>query len=224
MQALSCMIFYHWDTGCRWRSGHARLCDRLGSDLTITEPTDCMRLGALLVPALKFHFLSATWRLHLLNFTKNMRLPEFKFRRETLWPFLLAGTITWCSGHSATLPEVEWIIPIDKLGHWGLYGALATSMVRHPALGRWPWLKFWWAFPLASAYGLGDEFRQSLTQGIRHYDLLDWAADTAGAATAVVLYLKWGAYRWLMEMPLRRPHPPVAINAEPTPTPADVAR
>ena len=149
---------------------------------------------------------------------------KWQIRRETLWPFLLAGTITWCSGHPAQLPEVEWVIPIDKIGHWGLYGALATAIVRHPSSSRWPWIGGWWAIVLASAYGLGDEFRQSLTDGIRQYDLMDWAADTVGAITAVVLYLKWSGYRQLMEIPLRRKKPPVEVSAETPPTPADVTR
>ncbi len=127
-----------------------------------------------------------------------MNPPKLKFRRETLWPFLLAGTITWCSGHPATLPEVSWLA-VDKVGHFALYGALATAIIRHPALVRWPWLGLWWALPLASVYGLGDEFRQGLTAGVRQYDLMDWAADTVGA---VGLYVRWAWYRRLLETPL----------------------
>jgi len=73
--------------------------------------------------------------------------------------------------------------------------------VRHPALVRWPLLGCWWAMLLASAYGLGDEFRQSLNF-YRSYDLADWAADTLGAAVAVTLYLRWAGYRRLLETPL----------------------
>ncbi len=132
-----------------------------------------------------------------------MPLPQFKIRQSTLWPFLLAGTLTFCSGYPATLPTFE-LFQVDKLGHFGAYGTLATSMVRHPALLRWPWLRWWWALPLASAYGLGDEFRQSLTHGIRQYDLADWVADSVGAVVAVTLYIYWPWYRRLMETPLGR--------------------
>ena len=148
-----------------------------------------------------------------------MAISRWKPRRETLWPFLLAGTITWCSGFPATVPEVGWL-EVDKVGHFAAYGALATAIVRHPALARWPgfglppslpqlWRTGWWALVLASAYGLGDEFRQSLTAGIRQYDLADWAADTVGATVAVVLYARWPWYRQLMETPLwkKRPKP-----------------
>ncbi|HEX2860142.1 MAG TPA: VanZ family protein [Lacunisphaera sp.] len=131
-----------------------------------------------------------------------MSAPKFKVHRQTVWPFLLAATITVCSGYPAAVPEVRWFEP-DKLGHFAAYGALATAIVRHSALARWPRFGFWWALPLASAYGLGDEFRQTLNS-YRSYDLADWTADTLGAAVAVALYLRWTAYRRLLEKPLFR--------------------
>ena len=149
-----------------------------------------------------------------------MNLPRTKFRRETLWPFLLAGTITWCSGHPATLPDMGWF-EVDKPGHFAAYGALATAIIRHPALLRWPWLGWWWALPLASAYGLGDEFRQSFS-GIRMFEWADWVADTVGAALAVSLYIKWSGYRRLLETPLWKKRPKAestdVITAEPKPS------
>jgi VanZ family protein len=129
-----------------------------------------------------------------------MPLPKFNVRRDTVWPFLLAGTITVCSGYPAAVPEIDLFQP-DKIGHFAAYGALATAIIRHPALVRWPWLGLWWALPLASLYGLGDEFRQSLNY-YRSYDLADWAADTLGAAVAVTLYLRWPGYRRLLETPV----------------------
>ncbi len=148
---------------------------------------------------------SATGQGGSLKLRAMIKLPRPKFRRETLWPFLLAGTTTWCSGHPATLPEVSWLA-VDKVGHFALYGALATAIVRHPALVRWPWLGLWWALPLASAYGLGDEFRQSFTI-VRMFEWADWVADTVGAVVAVSLYIRWPWYRRLMEMPLWKKQP-----------------
>jgi VanZ family protein len=142
-----------------------------------------------------------------------------KFRRELAWPFALALTITWCSGFPAAVPT---IIDIDKAGHFAAYGALATAIVRLPELKRWPLLGCWWALVLASAYGMGDEFRQSLTHGIRTPDWHDWLADTLGATTAVALYLHWGWYRRWMELPVlkRKPAKPlVEISPEPLPNP-----
>lgn len=134
-----------------------------------------------------------------------MSLPRLKIRRETVWPFLLAGTITWCSGMPAAVPSTD-LLQLDKLGHFAAYGALATTIARHTAVLRWPGLGVWWAFPLASLYGLGDEFRQSLTD-IRTYDLMDWVADSIGAFVAVLLYAHWPAYRRLMERSLRERRP-----------------
>lgn len=124
-------------------------------------------------------------------------------RRAVLWPVVLAGTITLCSGFPAALPTVEWVAP-DKLGHFAAYGALATGCVRVKGLARWPWLGAWWAILLTSGYGLGDEFRQAWG-GVRMFELADWLADTAGAIVAVTLYLRWKAYRQWMERSLRLP-------------------
>lgn len=130
-----------------------------------------------------------------------MSLNKYKPRRETLWPFILAGSITLCSGFPATVPEVGLWIEIDKLGHFAAYGALATAILRHPAFLRRPVLGAAGAFLLASAYGLGDEFRQAWG-GVRMFEWADWTADTLGAAVAVVLYLRWAAYRRLLERPV----------------------
>jgi VanZ family protein len=130
-------------------------------------------------------------------------LPKIKLRRELVWPVLLAGTITLCSGYPAAVPEMGWFEP-DKVGHFAAYGALATAIARHPALTRWQTIGAAGAILLASLYGLGDEFRQSLTGGVRQYDLADWAADTVGAFVAVVLYVRWTKYRRWLETPVFR--------------------
>lgn len=129
-----------------------------------------------------------------------MPLTKYKLRRETLWPFFLAGSITLCSGFPATVPEMGWL-EVDKLGHFAAYGALATAILRHPAFLRRPVLGAWGAFLLASGYGLGDEFRQAWG-GVRMFEWADWTADTVGAAVAVMLYLRWAAYRRLLEKPV----------------------
>ena len=141
---------------------------------------------------------AATGSPDWLKVRSTMTRPKPKFRRDIVWPFLLAGTLTLCSGYPATVPEVRWF-EVDKLGHFAAYGALATGIVRIPEVARWIWLRRWWALVLASAYGMGDEFRQSLTHGIRSPDWHDWVADTLGAALAVSLYIHWPWYRRTME-------------------------
>lgn len=145
-----------------------------------------------------------------------MVISRWKPRRETIWPFLLGGTITFCSGYAAVHLESDWFAP-DKVGHFALYGALATAIARHPGLSRWPWLGAWWAIVLASAYGLGDEFRQSLTI-VRLFEWDDWIADTLGAALAVALYLRWPWYRSWMERPVFRNRPGEAAGLAEVPS------
>lgn len=117
-----------------------------------------------------------------------------------MWPFLLAGIITLCSGYPAAVPEIRWLEP-DKLGHFVAYGTLATAILRHPRFLRRPALGALGAFLLASGYGLGDEFRQTLN-AYRSYDLADWAADSLGALVAVASYVYWPRYRRLLETPV----------------------
>lgn len=126
----------------------------------------------------------------------------------------MAVTITWCSGRGAVSIESGWI-QIDKFAHFAIYGALATTIVRWARWRARLWRGAFWAAVIATGYGLGDEFRQSLTGGVRVFDLKDWAADAAGAMAAVGLYAGWPAYRRLMEMPLRRDKRAVQVSAEP---------
>ncbi|OHE89647.1 MAG: hypothetical protein A3G75_10295 [Verrucomicrobia bacterium RIFCSPLOWO2_12_FULL_64_8] len=123
-----------------------------------------------------------------------------------LWPVLLAGTISVCSGFGVVDVGLHWM-SIDKVAHFLVYGLLATAVARIPGLARWPFLNLRWAILMASAYGYGDEIRQSLTH-VRTFEISDWMADTAGAMVAVPLYAGWGRYRRLLEMPVRRKRPP----------------
>lgn len=128
--------------------------------------------------------------------------PELRHRihrpgwTATLWPVLLAATIMVASGRSEVASPS--IIGIDKLSHFVVFGLLATLVVRLlPAHGAG------WALLIVSVFGIADEWRQSFTPG-RFVEFADWVADTLGAATAIVIYRGWPAYRRLLEMPLGR--------------------
>jgi VanZ family protein len=84
----------------------------------------------------------------------------------------------------------------DKLLHAIEYAALGALLV--PALrlaGRSPVAALALAVGLASLYGATDEFHQSFVPG-RSADVLDWVADTLGAALgALVASAATGALR-----------------------------
>jgi VanZ family protein len=81
-----------------------------------------------------------------------------------------------------SVPTVE-IAHVDLLVHAGLFAAWTGSLIAAvPAFRRRPWT----ALFAAMAFGLFTETLQLFAQA-RSFDLLDVAADTAGAAIAVVV-------------------------------------
>lgn len=127
------------------------------------------------------------------------RLPQSD-RRKLVWPLALAGVITWCSSRS-----VEGLPPTfegsDKVVHFGLYGLLATLVVRIGAVQRTRPLGMYAAILIVSVFGVTDELHQHFTPG-RSMDVWDWVADTVGAVLATVMYAEWSGYRRLLEAPL----------------------
>jgi VanZ family protein len=84
----------------------------------------------------------------------------------------------------------------DKDAHGFLYAGLAVLVLR--ALARASWRRVTLpmcilAVVVAAGYGATDEFHQRFVPG-RTADLLDLAADTVGAAAAVILV--WVVARW----------------------------
>jgi VanZ family protein len=116
--------------------------------------------------------------------------------RANLWPLLLAATIV--AESSRRMPEIPGSFPgFDKVVHFAVYGLLATLTLRAPKIWRHRWRAVL-AVALVSFFGATDEWHQLFTPG-RSCDILDWLADTAGAALAVALYLRWPAYRRVLE-------------------------
>jgi VanZ family protein len=126
-----------------------------------------------------------------------------KAQRDWIWPLLIVGSVFFASGRSQ-IASPGWGLSVDKLAHFAVFGALATSLIRLPALSRRGWRGAVAALLITSLYGGLDEWRQSFTPG-RSVEWGDWLADTLGAATAVLLYRGWNGYRQLLEsQPLRR--------------------
>ena len=105
---------------------------------------------------------------------------------------MVAGLIVNASAHSQVAsPHVN---NIDKVGHFAVYGLLATLLCR---LGR-GWRAAGWALLAASAFGATDEWHQYYVPG-RSSDVKDWIADTLGALLAVSLYAGVPWYRRALE-------------------------
>jgi VanZ family protein len=123
-----------------------------------------------------------------------------KKRRPVLWPVVLTAVITWES--LSHMPSVgpDWL-SFDKLAHFGVFGLLATAVVRIERVKSRRWRGAMVAVALVSAYGGLDEWLQSFTD-YRSMEFDDWVADTLGAAVAVAVYLRWTWYRRLLEWPI----------------------
>ena len=135
-----------------------------------------------------------------------------------LWPLLLTLAITWESAMAVPSVGPAWL-SFDKLAHFAVFGLLATTLARLDQAKRWPLLGALWAIVFVSVYGFADELLQGFIPD-RSMEFADWAADTLGAAVAVVVYLRWTGYRRALEAPLRRRRQPrVEISPESGPNP-----
>jgi VanZ family protein len=124
------------------------------------------------------------------------------FRRGWLWPIAIAALVFAASSRSTVAgPHLPGF---DKVVHFLVYGLLATLVCRLGRGRRAPW----GALLAVSAFGATDEWHQSFVPG-RSMELADWIADTAGAALAIGLYMRWGWYRRWLERPIRRGQPRV---------------
>ena len=101
------------------------------------------------------------------------------------------GVLFFLSAQS-TLPQLPGA-PSDKLEHFTAYGVLSLLVVWAAAAGQWRSIRFRTvvvAIAISSAYGYSDEYHQFFVPN-RSYDLMDWAADTSGAAGAAALAWAW---------------------------------
>lgn len=91
------------------------------------------------------------------------------------------------------LPELPGLAS-DKVEHFAAYAGLSLLVVR--ALTRGAWARatvrtVFVATAVCAAYGLSDEFHQRFVPD-RTFDLVDLAADIAGAAAAAGAAWAWG--------------------------------
>jgi len=135
------------------------------------------------------------------------------------WALALAGAVVFASGGNPHVPVS--FVGIDKLAHFGVFGLLATLILRMPQVWRRIGWRGWIAVVAVSIFGATDEWHQSFTPG-RSVEFADWISDTTGAALAVTLYLNWSWYRRLLEIPLGKRKKRAADKTEPE-APATVA-
>jgi hypothetical protein len=133
------------------------------------------------------------------------------FKRRWVWAFALAALIFVASSRSnIAAPDVKGT---DKVGHFAVYGLLATLVLRaitgadDARRARAAWA----SAVIVSLYGITDEWHQSFTPG-RSVELADWIADTSGGVLAVLLYAGWASYRRWLETPIFQRRQPRVEN------------
>jgi VanZ family protein len=100
---------------------------------------------------------------------------------------LLLATLAWmaCLFYLSNQPTLQ-VPPLfehqDKMMHFVAYGLLGLLFLgtMSPLATGYSTAQAGWSTLLASLYGISDEFHQSFVPG-RNPDVVDWAADTAGA-------------------------------------------
>ena len=101
---------------------------------------------------------------------------------------------------SSQKPPPAAILPLwhyDKIGHFGVFGLLATAWIR--AGLRTPF-----AVLLVIAYSYLDETMQGLNP-YRVFDLTDLLANSCGAIVAALAWQYWAHYRRILETRVRIP-------------------
>lgn len=114
------------------------------------------------------------------------------FLKYTIWAWLWSAvllTVCLLPGHS--LPE-DPVAHADKIFHAGAFALLALLLARglekQTAFARFGRHAVVGAFVFSSAFGALIELLQEAVAVNRSADVLDWAADTAGALAGLVCY------------------------------------
>ena len=112
-------------------------------------------------------------------------------RRLLAWlPAVAWALVIWNLSARSRLPGPDGP-GLDKVAHFGAYAVLGALLSFAAERSRLPVLA---AAAIGVLYGASDEFHQMYVPG-RSPDVLDWAADAAGVATACFLYTRWRSRR-----------------------------
>ncbi len=131
-----------------------------------------------------------------------MSLKTFRQSTQIVWPFLLIVAIfISSSGRGPQIPQLPWNLSVDKVGHFLVFGLLATLIYRYLVRDAPSRRHFLYSTLVTFSYGIADELFQS-TNPHRYFEFADIGADLAGAVVAVWVYRNWEFYRRLLERPL----------------------
>ena len=120
-------------------------------------------------------------------------------KRPYFWPLALMASLFYASGQSSfATPSLNFILPIDKVGHFLIFALLATFVMRIPKMYLLGWRGALASALIVIAYGAVDEWRQSYTPG-RAVEIYDLVADALGVSIAVLAYKTVPKYRGCLE-------------------------
>jgi VanZ family protein len=119
--------------------------------------------------------------------TKNRK---YYWRYHFPWQVLMVIIFTLSSIGQEDMPGIVEKFS-DKFLHFIVFGLLGVLLVRSFRTSRLSWLRMYapgWGVFLSSLYGVLDELHQLMVPG-RHSSMMDWLADTGGAALLIILYV-----------------------------------
>jgi VanZ family protein/UDP-2,3-diacylglucosamine pyrophosphatase LpxH len=138
-----------------------------------------------------------------------------RFRSSWLLPLAAAAGIFWLSAQTHYPGGLELPPPLDKFAHAAVFGLLALTLdlaLRTSSPGLPMYKRHLAVVAVVALYGATDEWHQRFVPG-RSCELLDWVADTLGAALALagaylplVFTRRLGWNGWQRGMSAR-PHP-----------------
>jgi hypothetical protein len=140
--------------------------------------------------------LMKSWFLNYFSKMENSGISYKNFLPGIAW-FFIVGILTLMPGKD--VPKVDFLDAIpqfDKLVHAGLFGGLVflfcLPLIKYPISHRKKIYHFIRIALAAIVWGITVEFLQKYFIPGRDFDLLDWAADSAG-----VLIALWLVFRFL---------------------------
>jgi hypothetical protein len=138
--------------------------------------------------------LTRSWFHNILQKMKQRKIPVKMFLPGIAWFFVVA-TLTLMPG--SDVPEIGWMDKIpnfDKLVHAGLFGGLTflfclpyfkSTFSHRKKINHFIRITF-----AVIIWGITVEFLQKYFIPGRDFELLDWAADSAGALIALWLCIR----------------------------------